>query len=271
MNKIVIGQLSGISALFFACLFVVGCIHNTNAPSSTTVSPSTIDTDKDGTPNVSDTDIDGDGTPNISDTDMDGDGTPNTSDSDANGDGIPDNQADNYASGLGVVAIDTVGYTLTLNAAGVSGTASATEIVDLNKVRDVIHTNNIALSTFSITDLSIITQGSNAFVQANSSKRIVVKVSYLDPSNNKILTLESAATTGLVGPVLTLGNLASGLKLNKDIFGSDPGFPNFTSMVKDETKASVTTVLDVTFLDEPSQGGESLDLSFILKAAGKKS
>jgi len=52
--------------------------------------PNLVDTDKDGTPNISDPDIDGDGILNANDEDADGDKIPNNSDSDTNGNGVSD-------------------------------------------------------------------------------------------------------------------------------------------------------------------------------------
>jgi hypothetical protein len=270
MNKIIKSQSFAICVFFLAGFFMVGCIHNNSTTATPVSTPSTVDTDKDGIPNVSDTDIDNDGILNTIDKDIDGDGIPNNTDSDANGDGIPDSLENNYTSGIGVVAVDTVGYSLSLNAVAKNVTTSATEIIDLNSVRKVITDNKIVLSTFSLTDLSIVASDANGFIQANSNKHIVVKVSYFDQSNNKILALESAASTsGVAGPVLTMGDLEKGIDLNKEIFGSDPGFQNFTDMVKDASKPAVTTVIEVTFIDEPSLGSGNLNLNFILKAAGK--
>ena len=51
------------------------------------------DSDKDGTPDVSDTDDDNDGVPDTEDKDDDGDGVPDTAEvADADGDGVSDDK-----------------------------------------------------------------------------------------------------------------------------------------------------------------------------------
>ena len=268
MNKTLKNGICTTSALLLACFFFAGCINN-NSTSTSTDKPIAVDIDKDGIPNVIDPDIDNDGIPNTSDNDMDGDGIINDKDSDANGNGVPDNTENDYTSGLGVVALDTVGYALSLDAIQKNSTVSTTQMIDLDDVRDEIKKNDIVLSTFSLTDLSIIASESNSFIQANATTRIVLKVFYMD-QDNKILILESAAAEGLAGPVLTIGDLSQGIELNKEIFGSSPGFTDFSSMIKDETKASVATVVEITFLDDPSQGATNIGIDFILKSSGKK-
>ncbi len=256
------------------------------------------DIDGDGIANKDDADIDGDGIANTDDPDIDNDGIPNTQDTTPGGTGSeisgtqgqtntgPDIDSgtinngtdadsgetadDIYTSGIGVVAVDTVGYSLSISPDQGTGTVSSNQIIDLNKVRDEIENNDIALSTFSLTDLSIVAPASNSFIQANPDTRIVVKVSYFDQNNNKNLVLESAAVPGLAGPVLTVGDLAQGIELNREIFGASQGFSSFTQMIKDESKASVATVIEITFLDDPVQGTPDLGLHFVLKAAGKK-
>ena len=52
--------------------------------------PSKIDTDRDGTPNLSDNDLDGDGVPNVFDADDDGEGTIDVLDKDSNGTQVAD-------------------------------------------------------------------------------------------------------------------------------------------------------------------------------------
>ncbi|MBN1306739.1 MAG: hypothetical protein JXA18_02390 [Chitinispirillaceae bacterium] len=268
------------------------------------------DLDGDGVANDRDSDLDGDGITNSEDKDIDGDGILNTDDPDIDNDGIPNDQDetsggtgndtegtqgdantgtdtdtgttntdtdqntgetgdDDYVSGIGIVAVDTVSYSFTINAGQGKGTVTRKETIDLDKVRDEIEKNDIALSTFSLTDLSI-SAVSNSFVQANSDVRIVIKVSYFDESNTPLLVLESAATEGLAGPVLTIGDLANGVRLNQEIFGSAAGFNSFTGMVKNESISSVSTVIEITFLDDPLQGGGTLDVDFILRASGKR-
>ncbi|MBN1575636.1 MAG: hypothetical protein JW913_03740, partial [Chitinispirillaceae bacterium] len=254
------------------------------------------DIDGDGIININDNDIDGDGIPNDQDDDIDNDGTANNDDSTPGGTGnqvsgtegdtntgsdkndgttntgtdqnTGETRSDDYVSGIGIVAVDTVGYRLTISSSQGTGTVSTREDINLKEVRDVIEDNGIALSTFALADLSIITE-SDAFVQANRNTRVVITVSYLDESNTKISVLESAATEGLAGPVLTVGDLANGLQLNEELFAGD-GFSDFTAMIKDESKSSVSTIVDINFLDAPSQGGTDLDVDFILTAVGKK-
>ena len=119
-----------------------------------------------------------------------------------------------------------------------------------------------------MTDLSVITSSSSDFIEENKDKQIVVTVSYIDEGNNKVPVLKSAATDGPVATVLSLGDLASGIQLNDDIFVMPEGFSEFTSMIKDESRQSVSSVIDITFLDAPSSGGTDLDINFILRATG---
>ncbi len=254
------------------------------------------DLDNDGIPNGDDIDIDGDGISNSEDSDIDNDGTSNNQDSTPGGTGTDvdgtqgdtntgtdtddgtantgtdtntgETGTDDYVPGLGVVAVDTVAYTLKIPTSQGTGTISTSETINLQKVRDEIENNDIALSTFDLTDLSIITSASNSFVQANSDTRIVVTVSYLDAGNNKIPVLESVAADGPVATVLTIGDLASGIRLNDDVFAVPAGFNSFTGLIKNESTPSVSTVIDINFLDAPSQGGADLDVDFILRATG---
>jgi hypothetical protein len=257
-------------SMFALFVFLNGCVSHDNGTQSTTGTQQ-IDTDNDGIPNTSDNDIDGDGIPNNQDTDIDGDGTPNNQD--ATPDGLIDNSntsPDSYTTGLGIVAVDTFDYMFSTHTGQLSGTISSTQAINLQNVRDTIEKNNIALSSFSITDLSIISQGSSTFIQTNSADRIVVTVSYFDASNNKVLVLESAAQSGQAGPVLTLGDLTKGITLEHEIFSSNPGFNDFTNMIKDQSKMSVSTVIDVRFLDNAPQVGSDMPLSFAITATGKK-
>jgi hypothetical protein len=288
-----------LTAAFFACFFTPGCVHDSGT--ATPNKSSTIDTDKDGIPNISDTDIDGDGIPNGTDTDVDGngipngtdtdvdgDGIPNTTDTDIDGDGIPntidpdidgdgvpngiDTVDKDHISGIAIAMVDTVKFSLSVKSGPTAGTVSSDEAIDLDKVRKEIDDNGIALSTFSITDLSIVSAGADNFIQANASARIVIKVSYLDQSSAKVPILESAASEGLAGPILTVGDVAKGARLNNEIFASPgPGFAQFTALIKNTSVARTTAIIDVTFLDAPSQGNAELTLNLILKASGKKS
>jgi hypothetical protein len=305
------------AAASIAGFLVSGCVHEsgTTAPSNPA---STIDTDKDGTPNMSDTDIDNDNIPNGTDTDVDGDGTPNNTDTDVDGDGIPNttdtdidgdqvpnntdsdidgdatpnntdtdidgdqvpNNTDSnpngtdttgYISGIAVASIDTVKFSFSIKSAQGTGTVSSDQTIDLQKVRNEIGDNGIALSTFSFTDLKIVSAGADAFITANKDARVVLRVSYLDQTSNKILVLESADKEGLAGKVLTVGDMARGVNLNSEIFAASPGFLQFTELIKNTSAASTKAVIDITFLTAVSQGDADLTLNLIIKASGKKS
>jgi hypothetical protein len=266
------------------------------------------DIDGDGVINVNDSDIDGDGIPNKDDNDIDGDGIPNNQDPDIDNDGAPNAQDqtpggtgtetggtqgttndgtdanngtvntdddrnngdtdDEYVSGIGIVAIDTVTYGFTIPSSQSTGTVSRQETVNLGDVRDAIKDADIALSTFSLANLSV-SASRNGFVAANTTTRIVVTVSYLE-GGVKVPVLVSADREGLAGPVLTINDLANGLQLNQEIFAASQGFVNFTDMIKDESKSTVETVVDINFLDAPAQGAGGLDVRFIMTATGKK-
>jgi hypothetical protein len=89
-----ISAVATLSQLYFGC-----------SNSSPTVADNTvklIDTDKDGTPDISDNDIDGDGIANTTDADIDGDGITNTTDPDIDGDGVL-NINDNDLDGDGII------------------------------------------------------------------------------------------------------------------------------------------------------------------------
>jgi len=231
-----------------------------------------IDIDGDGIVNDEDPDIDNDGIPNEDDdtpggtgSDIDGtEGDSNTGD-DVNG---GDNGDDDYTSGIGVTALDTVVYSIYVDADQGKGTVSADDVIDLDDVRQEIADNDIPLSTFSITDLSVSIGDENAFISANRDVRVVVRFSYLDGDGNQALVLQSAATEGLAGPVLTLGDLADSVALNKEIFGG-PGFNGFTELIKNESVPELPSLIEVEFLDDPAGGGE-LELDFVIKVAGKK-
>jgi hypothetical protein len=260
-------------AVLCLCLTVVftgfiGCVGHDNGTKSPTGTQQ-VDTDNDGIPNTTDTDIDGDGIPNDQDQDIDGDGTPNNQDATPNGP-IDNSNTDPYISGLGVVAVDTFHYTFSTNAGQLTNTITSTQVINLQSVRDTIQQHEIALSTFSITGLSLIAQGANGFIQANSSAKIVVTMSYVDAANNKVLILESAAQSGLAGPVLTLGDLTNGIGLNHEIFSSNPGFDNFAAMIQDPSKTSVSTIIELKFLDNIPQPGPDINLGFAIRATGKK-
>lgn len=267
------------------------------------------DIDGDGTKNDADDDLDGDGIENADDIDIDGDGIENSSDDDIDGDGIVnDNDAvkggtgndidgtegitndgtdknegttndgndsnsgqtsdDDPVSGIVVVTVDTVGFSLSIDNAQVNQTISQTELVDLNEIREGIKDNDIALSTFSMTDLKIVSAQSNSFVNANSDTRVVITLSFLDGSE-KVPVLGTLEQDGVLGSVITVGQLADGLVLNDKLF-ADVGFDAFNNLIKDESKDSVETIVEINFLDEPSNASTELGVDFIVKASGKK-
>lgn len=256
------------------------------------------DLDGDGVVNTADADIDGDGIANTNDADIDNDGIANATDSTPGGTGADvdgtegvvntgsgtdsdtgavntgsdtdsgETDGDVYVEGIGVVAEDTVGFIVQVKPGQGVGTVSTEEVVNLQDVRDVLRDNEIDLATVGISNMAIVA-GSSPFVLANSATKVVVKVSYIDEQGNKILALESAEHTGLAGPVLTVADLSKGVNLNEEIFGTATGYASFVSLVKDESKSSITTIIDVSFLDAP-QGGGDIPLDFIFRATGKK-
>jgi hypothetical protein len=267
------------------------------------------DIDGDGTKNDNDTDLDGDGIINSDDNDIDGDGIENNNDDDIDGDGIlndddaiqggtgndidgtegatndgtdknegttndgADNDIgetgdDDPVSGLVVVAVDTVGFSLSLDNAQANQTISQTKLVDLDETREGIKDNDIAVSTFSMTDLKIVSAQSNSFVAANSDTRVVVTLSFMDGSE-KVPVLGTLEQDGVLGSVITVGQLGDGLVLNDQLF-ADIGFDAFNNLIKDESRDSVETIVDITFLDEPNDASTELAVDFILKTSGKK-
>lgn len=312
--------------MLIACVAILaasfaGCSKRGGTGPSDKGTPTVLDIDGDGTPNMDDKDIDGDGyvnevdndidgdditddiDPDIDndgidngdDIDIDGDGIVNDKDPDIDNDGIPNGDDDtpggtgsdidgtegdsnhgddvnggddDYTTGLGVTALDTVVYSIQVDADQGKGTVSADDVIDLDDVREEIADNDIPLSTFSITDLSVSIGDDNAFIAANRDVHIVIRFSYLEGNGNKALVLQSAATDGLAGPVLTLGDLADSVALNKEIFGG-PGFNGFTELIKNESVPGLPSLIEVEFLDDPAGGGE-IELDFVIKVAGKK-
>ena len=256
-----------------------------------------FDIDNDGITNDKDNDIDGDGIANTDDDDIDGDGVANADDTIPGGTGdriagtegtvnsgtdsdtgtantgtdtdTGNTDDDDYVSGIGIVAVDTVGYTLSIPDQSATGTVTTRENVNLGQVRDEIERNDIALSTFDLTGLNVIASGSNGFIETNSDKKIVVTVSYIDENDNTIPVLQSAATNGRGAKVATVGDLATGLQLNDEIFAASAGYNSFISLIKDESVPDVQTIIEIEFLDAP-QGGDDLNVNFILRASGKK-
>ena len=267
------------------------------------------DMDGDGTRNSTDNDLDGDGIRNEDDIDIDGDGIENSDDNDIDGDGIANSEdstqggtgndidgtqgtsndgddknegttnngidtndgetsEDDYVSGIVVAAVDTLGFSFALDGAVKDETISQSETIDLNEIREGIEDNDIALNTFSMTDLKIVSSTSNSFVDANQDTRVVVTVSYMDGSE-KIPVLGSLEEDGVAGSVITVGQLAEGLTLNEELF-ADEGFNAFNNLIKDESEDTIETIVEVTFLDEPNSASSELEIDFILKASGKK-
>lgn len=258
---------------------------------------SDTDLDNDGIANVNDYDIDGDGIANTSDTDIDNDGTANGDDQTPGGTG---NQTDGTlgntnngtdknegtvndgtdlddgetsddidVAGIGVVAEDSISFQFIIPPSQGAGVVSQTQQIDLDEVRDGVSDNGIDLGTFGISNLSILAEKSS-FTEANSQTRVAVKVSYLDENNNKIAALESADRDGLITPVLTVADLAAGVSLGDEIRGTAEGFTSFATILRDESKPAVTTVIDIIFLEQPKGNGGELDVDFILRATGKK-
>jgi len=259
------------------------------------VNGSDRDIDGDGIVNSDDVDIDGDGIVNSQDPDIDGDGIANEDDATPAGTGTESNgtqgasntgsdtdtgvvntgadanggetDRDVYVEGVGVVAEDTVAFTLDIAPGQGAGTVTTKEVVDLAEVRSTVVEKDIDLSTFGVSNLAVKTAASS-FVGANAKTRVVVNVSYLDDAGDKIPVLGSAGGNS-ARPVLTLADLAEGVNLNEQIFAADEGFGSFITMVKDETMDSVTAVIDITFIDAP-QGSGALPVDLVVRAVGTK-
>ncbi|MFP4013981.1 MAG: hypothetical protein ACLFVQ_07865 [Chitinispirillaceae bacterium] len=257
------------------------------------------DIDGDGIPNIEDDDIDGDGIPNADDNDIDGDGIPNTEDDDIDGDGIPNDQDttpggtgsdidgtqgdtntgpdrnegetgdDDYVSGIAVVATDTLDFSFEVSSE-LSGTKiTENESVSLQDIRDEVSENGIALSTVEVMDLKVKAVQNSALIQDNRNARVVIKV-YYNEGAGQVKMLETAATEGLAGPVVTAGSLLEGLDLNEEIFGSNPGFSNFLKLIKDESKSNVTVTAEIELLDDITLSSNDLTLQLLLTTGGKK-
>lgn len=257
------------------------------------------DIDGDGVNNSADSDLDGDGIDNGDDTDIDGDGIDNSTDSDIDNDGTPNDQDttpggtgsdtdgtqgetntgsdknegetsdDDYVSGIAVVATDTLDFSFDVPS-GLSGTKiTESESVSLQDIRDEVNENGIALSTVEVMDLKVKALQNSALIQDNMNSRVVIKV-YYNEGAEAVKMLETAATEGLAGPVVTAGSLLEGLDLNEEIFGSNPGFSNFLKMIKDETKNSVTVTAEIELLDDISLSSNDLTLQLLLTTGGKK-
>ncbi len=257
------------------------------------------DIDGDGIANPGDSDLDGDGITNGSDNDIDGDGIPNNVDPDIDNDGIPNDQdstpggtgsdtdgtqgdintgtdvntgetgEDDYVSGIAVVATDTVEFSFSITSGAKGTKVSESDQVNLADLRDEIAENNIALSTVSIIDMQIKAMQTTPFIETNKASKIVLKFYYSEGAG-QVKMLETAATAGLAGPVITVGSLLTGLDLNEEVFGSNPGYTNFLNMIKDESKTSVSVIAEIELLDGVTLSGSDLSFQLLLTTGGKK-
>jgi len=259
------------------------------------------DLDGDGTVNSQDDDIDGDGIANSDDIDIDGDGIINSQDNDIDGDGIPndvdpapngqstdtangtqgtsnsgadknigENDDTVPSTGLAVEASDdySVDFTFTSTAAGT--TTSQTERVELQDIRDEVANNNIDLPSAYVKDLSIsASAASRQFITSNAGVRCVIKVYYQevgDPST-KTLVAQTPEPGGVFG-VITFGDLNAGVSLNAGLFVAMPGYAEYMNIIKDESKAEVEMVTEVTNIDALSATG-TIELNVETTMAGK--
>jgi hypothetical protein len=182
----------------------------------------------------------------------------------------PAGQSD-YGTGIVVIAEENGDFILEITA-GNRNVFVTSEIIDLNDVREKIRENDIDINNFVITDFSITPkQSSMEFISANESVRYVMRVSFQEVGKSN--TREQALTTPpgppSPFPIEQIGNVEDGLYLNSQLFAVQPGFGEFTDMVKDESKEKVEIVVEIEFLDPLEKAG-TLELEFHVEGSGKK-
>ncbi|MBN1604774.1 MAG: hypothetical protein JW915_24405 [Chitinispirillaceae bacterium] len=265
------------------------------------------DLDGDGIINKDDNDIDGDGIDNKDDPDIDNDGTANTSDQTPGGttdagdgtagtqgttnqggdkengtvntdedsnNGTTDYDVIDQSEGLIITAREDVAFSLVLNPITdpSGGVTAKTEQVNLDDVRTTITDNGIALQSFQVVNISInASEESLPLIASLGDVSFVLKIYFQTPGNqsNRKLALQTPDQTSQVHSPLTTDMLASGLHLNKQLFGVQPGFDSYVAILKDESIDNIEVVTEIQFLKEVTRSG-TIDLKFALETEGKK-
>jgi hypothetical protein len=265
------------------------------------------DIDGDGIINKDDNDIDGDGIDNKNDDDIDNDGSVNTADQTPGGttdagdgtsgtqgttnqgsdkdsgtvnngqdsnNGTTDENVIDQTEGMVISAQEDVAFSLTItpitNAAG--GAVEKTEQVHLNDIRTTITDNDISLQSFQIMDMSIkSSDASVSTIAALGNIPFVLKLYYQVPGNpsTRIPALQTPDQNSTAYSPLTTDMLATGLHLNKQLFGVQPGFDSYVSLIRDESVDDIEIVTEIQFLKGFTQSG-TIDLTFTVETEGKK-
>jgi hypothetical protein len=263
------------------------------------------DIDNDGITNNNDNDIDGDGIENKTDSDIDNDGTSNTSDTTPGGttdagngtngtqgtvnqgtdqnngtvntgtdtnNGTTDNDVIDQSEGLMITAQEDVEFSVNLKPVTTGGSVEQTELVDLNEIRTTISDNDISLQSFQIVDMSLkASDASQPAISALGNIPFVLKLYYQVPNNpsTRMLAMQTPDQSSKVYQPLTTNMLASGLHLNKQLFGVQPGFDSYVALIRDESVDNIEVVTEIQFLQAHTQSG-TIDLNFSIETEGKK-
>jgi hypothetical protein len=138
---------------------------------------------------------------------------------------------------------------------------------DLDKIRNEIDDKGISLATVQITDLAVsYDMGTVQFLADNAGKHFVLSIYYHEDGDTNKLALQTNPTTG----TLAFNPDSALFQLNKNIFGSNDGFPDLIAAIKNTSVHSVTVTTELRLLDTPPlKKTGKLVIHFIVTVAGK--